>query len=1119
MQKRVDFKIVKQKLLQYKRKYFASELMKGGLISLSALLAIFLIINYLEYILYLPPMVKSLLLFSFSALCLYSIVFKIVVPLYHIWLAPDRLSDEEAAQQIGKYIPEVSDRLLNIIQLQKTSQAENALIAASISQKSEQIGHINWSSGIDLKLNLKYVYYSLAILLLAIVVGVFSPSFYTDGTYRFVKYQTQFEKPMPFSMDTDKDAYEIFFNEDLNIKVTLSGREIPAEIFLILDNRQLKLNREDEFKYSYTLRNINAPFRFRLMAAGYYSRNYSVKVLRRPNLSNLVIDLKYPSYVGLEDKLQADQGNLNVPEGTTATWIIHTEDAKSALFLFDNEKKQDTLTIDKNKVSLEKTLLNSGKYEIKLSNDFGNNKESISYFINIKKDALPKIKSQVVYDSTYFDRVILAGQLSDDYGLKKLELIYQLVGEEEVNHQSIEIDPERKSQNFYYDWLINKDLLNSGKTIKYYLRVWDNDQINGSKFSTSETFYLKIPDSKEIDSEIEKSSQKIDDAIEKGSDRNKDLQKMIEEADFRIKSKRELNWQDKKLLQDIIDEKNKINQQLDELKEEFKENMDRRKQFQQPNEELRKKARQLEDLINSLQDEETKKLYQELQDLLREKERSDDFNQKMNEIKKQENNLNKDLERTKELFKRLQFELKMEKVIDDLAKTKEAQEKALEINKGDKESPDNPQKENKEDNQPMPADNAGDNENLNKQQQQIQKDFDNINKAIEDLEELNKELSKPNRMEDTDSEREDIRQLMEEMQQQMQQNNKPSPKQQQQAKDRMQDLQDKMQQMMGSMDMEMLNENIDDLRKILDNLLKLSFEQERLMEEFKAINDSDPRFITLSQRQLKLQDDSRVIEDSLQALATRVFQLQSFINKEITEMNGHMESAMHHLREREKNPAIGKQQFAMTSVNNLALLLDDVLDQMQDMMANAMGLPQAGSKGNQPQMDLSELQEQLNQQIQQLQGEQKSGRELSEQLMQLAEEQELLREMMKELAEKASGKESGEGFKDVLDMMEESENDIVNKRINKKLIERQELIKTRMLEAEKALKEQESDHERKGERASEYERKVPAAMQEYIKQREKEVELLRTVPPRLSPFYREEVEKYFERLRQDNTNK
>ena len=40
----------------------------------------------------------------------------------------------------------------------------------------------------------------------------------------------------------------------------------------------------------------------------------------------------------------------------------------------------------------------------------------------------------------------------------------------------------------------------------------------------------------------------------------------------------------------------------------------------------------------------------------------------------------------------------------------------------------------------------------------------------------------------------------------------------------------------------------------MENLVKLSFDQERLMKDFRNIRIGDPRFIKLGQTQLKLKD-------------------------------------------------------------------------------------------------------------------------------------------------------------------------------------------------------------------------------------------------------------------------
>jgi hypothetical protein len=307
-------------------------------------------------------------------------------------------------------------------------------------------------------------------------------------------------------------------------------------------------------------------------------------------------------------------------------------------------------------------------------------------------------------------------------------------------------------------------------------------------------------------------------------------------------------------------------------------------------------------------------------------------------------------------------------------------------------------------------------------------------------------------------------------------------------------------------------EDYNALRLIVDNLIKLSFRQEDIMVNFRSISQSDPRFINLSEKQLALKDDAKVIEDSLLALSKRVFIISSFITREVNEMNKYMNESMEALRERNKPQAVGMQQFSMTSMNNLALLLDDVLSAMQQQIAMSMGIPSPGQrKGREPSM--SELQKKLNDQISELKKSGKEGKALSEELARLAAGQEEIRRKLREEEEKLKNLNgSGEKLDDIAGKMEQTEIDLVNKRLTEQLIRRQQEILTRLLQAEDALREQELDKEREAKSARQLERPVPPEFEEYLKLKEKEIELLRTVPPKLNPYYKKEVIGYFNRL-------
>jgi hypothetical protein len=145
------------------------------------------------------------------------------------------------------------------------------------------------------------------------------------------------------------------------------------------------------------------------------------------------------------------------------------------------------------------------------------------------------------------------------------------------------------------------------------------------------------------------------------------------------------------------------------------------------------------------------------------------------------------------------------------------------------------------------------------------------------------------------------------------------------------------------------------------------------------------------------------------------------------------------------------------------------------------------------------------------QGQQGSGFNIpgnSEQFAKLAAQQEAIRRQMQMLMEKLKNKGSNPGG-NIADLMEQTEKELVNKQISNEMIKRQNDILTKLLESEKAEREREQDEKRKCNEAKNQNLSNPSEFLEYKRLKEKELELINTVPPSLTPFYKEKVNNYF----------
>ncbi|MGK7393790.1 MAG: DUF4175 family protein [Candidatus Cyclobacteriaceae bacterium M3_2C_046] len=1093
---------LKSKLEAYKRKFYKNLIIRGSLISLSIILVYYLLFNLLEYSVRFNSTFRGIIFFSFLVLAGVLLVKWIVDPLSRILIKHRQISNEQAAKNIGGYFPIVRDKLLNVLQLESLADNNNDLIKASIAQKSKEISGAAFSEAIDYHENLRYLKYALPVFLIAILSYVSLPHIFQESTTRIVNYKKEFIPQAPFSFVILNDNLRAFKSEDFTIKLGFEGSVIPQHVYLNTEGRRIKLQSGKQGSFEYTFNKVQHDENFSFEAGGFNSASYELEVVNRPNIKNFNVFLSYPAYLNKENERLSNIGNFAIPEGTEVQWQFSTIESDSVSMVFEEENQEYVLQKTDNQIfEHDKVIESSDNYLVKLKNRYSQNKDLIRYHIDVIPDKHPVINLDQFRDTTFYNYMILGGNISDDYGLHDLNLFFKVLDEnqdDQDNYQAlaIPIDRQKTSQSYYYQWRLDSFNLKQGDRIEYFLQVRDNDGINGRKSSRTSLYTFKVPTKKELKESLDQSAENSRKQIDKSIQQAQELNEQIEETVDRLKGKKEMNWQDEKMIQDLLKQKEELNKAIEELKENYENDAQKRERFdQEKNQRIQEKAEQLQELMNELLDEETRKLYEELQKLLDEKKEMDEVQDLLEKINNNEQNLEKELERTLELFKQMKFDYKLEEVIEQVDELSKEQEELSEQTK-DKQS---------------------DLDEIKNEQENLDQEYKEVEEDLEELHEINQDLKSPKPMDNLSQEQEQIKQEQQNTKDALEKGKrKQAEKSQKNSSQKMKQMSQKLQQMQSNMEMTMMQENLDNLREIEDNLIKLSFNQEDLMQNFRKVNQSDPRFIDLSQQQLKIKDDAKIIEDSLRSLAERVFQIRSFVTREVDEMNDHLDGTVDALKERKKNIAVGKQQFAMTSMNNLALLLNDVLQQMQQQMADAMGMPSKNQKkGNQPLPNLSELQKQLNDKINQLKKSGKTGRQLSEELAKLAAEQEQLRKMMQQQEDQAEQKgNKGKGsMGDIADKMEETEIDLVNKQLTQRTIERQQEILTRMLEAEEAMRERELDEKREGETAKEQERKIPPAFEEYIKLKEQEIELLKTVPPKMNPYYKNEVSEYFKRLK------
>lgn len=1108
-----NYTILIGKLDEFIRKFYRNRMIRGGIFFIALFAVFFLLVTIAEYFGRFGTVARTVIFYGYLLVNLYIFWRFILIPMFKLLRIGKIISHEEAARIIGAHFPEISDKLLNTLQLKSLENSRTGystdLIRAGIDQKINALRPVPFSLAINFRQNLHYLRYALPPVIILLLILAVSPGVITEPSARIVNYQAAFVPPAPFSISVLNERLETAQQEDFLLEVGVAGTELPVELFLEVNNIRYRLERQSAGLFHYRFRNVQENKRFFVVNDLFRSPAFELKVLPKPIILSFETYLDYPSYTGKTDEKLENTGDLIVPVGTRIEWRFFTRDTRLLLFRWNDDLKA-LESGGSNTFTVSHRAMNNSAYSVVSSNEHLLNRDSLAYTISVLPDAYPQISVEQVRDSIFDKKIYFRGVITDDYGFSRLTFNYRFdnadaaLNEQEEDHvYTLPVSKISGQQQFFHYFDLDSIDIAAGNQIVYHFEVWDNDEVNGPKATRSQPMLFRAPTLEEIEQKTEDDNLKIKDDMESSIREARELQKKAEDLSRKLVEKPDIGWQEKQQVQELLNDQKKLQEKIENIQKENQVKSLQEQQYKQIDEELVRKQERLQELFDQIMDEEMRKLFEELQKMMDQVDK-DQMKEMLDRMKMDSKDMEKQLDRSLELFKQLEFEKKLQETIDklkEMARQQEELSKKSEDKKAD----------------------AGD---LLKEQEKLNEEFNKLREQLDDLDKKNKELEEPNALPDTEAKEEQIEQKMQEGSEMLRQGkpSKASPPQKG-ASEMMDDLSAQMEQMQSEMYDEGLEEDIGDLREILENLVQLSFDQEALIAGTRDISTIDPRFPSIFEAQKRIKDDLVMVEDSLWALSKRQPMIEPFVTREIQDINRYVDRALENLVERRKGPAGEDQQYVMTSVNDLALLLSEALQQMmQAMQMQASGQCKKGSpkpgKGSASMKGMKQLQQQLNQQIQQMKdgmgktdpkskGERNSG--MSESFARMAAQQEAIRRMMEQYQEqmKEQGLGNSRELNEMMEMMEKNEAELVNKVITQQTLERLKEIETRLLKHEKAELKREQEEKRESREGKDMNNRNLPEFLEYNKLKNREVELLRSVPPDLKPFYREKVNQYF----------
>lgn len=1076
-----DYQLIENKLLAFSKKYYTNLLIRGIIIFLAVGLLYLLVTVGLEYFLWLGKIARAVIFWSFITIETGLMIFWIGIPLTKLFKLSKGLDDFDAAQIIGAHFPEVRDKLKNLVQL-KNDDVKSELLLASIQQKSQELKPIPFTSAVNYKGNIRYLrllIFPVIILFFIVLAGKIDS--FSESFSRLSHYKTEYLPPAPFRFLIENESLSLKENEDFILRVKTIGNIAPETAKIQYNGQDFFLKYIAPGSFEYHFKNVEKPINFRLFSNDVSSEEFDLNLIKVPKLLNFEMYLDYPSYTQQTDQRIKGTGNALIPEGTKVRWEFSTRNAEE----ININTLDSTYTLKAAVVttSFSKTLKSNLPYSISVSNAEVKNFETLEYEIHIVKDQYPKISLQTKQDSIRQDVQYFKGEVSDDYGLSKLELVYYPVASED-SLKTVDISISRETFDaFHFTFPGNLDL-QRGTSYNFFFRIFDNDKINGRKSVKSETFgFRKKTRTEEEQDRLEQQSN----TIENLGKTMEDFEKANEELEEISKSQKEnqnLDYNDKKRLEDFLKRQKQQNELMKSYSEKLEKSLEK-----MDGEDRRPMAEELQKRLQSNEKrlEENEELLKELEEYS-DKIQREELAKKLDELSKQNKSQKRSLEQLLELTKRYYVEEKKQKLAREVQQLGEKQERLSEAEQ----------------------------ENTPENQKELNEDFNEFQDEMDELEKENDNLKKPTDLSREPVDEKSIEKNQKEAIEDLKNSKEKKAKEKQsKAGQEMKKMAQKMQENGAQMDMEQMVEDVDMLRQILENLVTFSFEQENVLKDFKKIDQSSPKFTKGLKAQSNLRENFKHIDDSLYSLALRNPKITDKITDNLVNIEFDIEKALERLAENQIPQGTASQQYVVTSANNLAYLLNQVLSSMQEMLN-----PGSGNGEDIQLPDIIKKQKELMKELEQGQkdagGKPKSGQtgakdegeteKESEELFEIYKNQQMLRMQMQKLLDAQEGAKKGNNL---TNEMKEIEDELLDKGMDGSILEKMKNLNYELMKFQEAKEIQGKDMKRESNTGQQDYRN--SLQDQIIKAKEyfNSTEILNRQSLPLRPIYREKIKKYF----------
>jgi len=1019
------------------------------------------------------------------------------------------------ALEVEKKYPQLKNLLVNAVQLgtrrENLEGYSGELIQAAVGQAEEACRNLDFGKAVEKKpQHLAFVEFGMGVVG-ALVIALAFPTQSGRAFSQFLNVNVLSQEESLAVLKVEPGNGKVAKGQDFGIRITVEGKVVREALV----HRMPESGTWEEVKatplasccFEHTFSSVMEPFEYYVTAGRLTSEHYRVGVSVKPVVTQFKLKAVYPGYAKVpSQEMPEGAGDVTALVGTVVEVSGKANVTLASAQMRMSDSSQIALKSEDSQFSGKFVVRKDATYRFEVSDSSGERNEAPpEYRITAIPDEPPAVRIAEPGRDVYLPEdlaIPLRLEAHDDFGLTRMALKVKKGSEkEERTVPIVDLKGRVADTSQAYNWDLSDLGLLAGEEAAYYAEVFDNDVVSGPKRGISQTYRVRFPTVQEMYAQSQEEQKEALADLQGSLPAQEELKKEVERIGQELKTQKNLTWEKKQEIEQSLKRQEELLKELEKTSQGLQQAAEKAEQSPLVDMETVQKLQEVQRLMSEVMTEEMRKALEKLQEAMQ-KADPNMVQEAMKNLRLTQEELKQRLDKTIALLKDVQLEQKLKEAANksnDLLTRQQALKEATK------------QSEKKE----LPA-LAPKEKELKEEAKQLAKDLKSISDS---LKATHPQVSDSLAQLSQDVEGDSLSGAMEQAADQMlSQNPQEAMKNQARAERSLSKLSQGIKSAQNKkvgQDKKVLAEKI---RNAMKDLLYLSEKQNELNQKMgDAASNPTSDKDALAKEQQDLQAGAKKVADQLAEAGQKTMFLTPEIMRQMGGSLSKMGQAQQQLQQGNAGGAKQNGQDAQAGLNQTVMSLMDAMGRMQSS-SSASGLQEALEQ----MAGLSQQQEGVNQGTQgmmPLPGEGQLSLQQRAEMARLAAEQGAIAKGMRDVQRSLEGGgQSGlQGrTEEIAKDMEKVAEDLKNRKVDRQTIERQQKILTRLLDAQRSVRERDMTERRKSETAKPYEPKSPKPLPGDLGDQQKKVReaLLKALKEGYPPEYEELIRAYFKALAQ-----